>query len=287
MKANKRISQVYSNAREVTFDDRSKFVVMSDCHRGDGSYADNFARNQNLFFAALTQYYYHKYTYIELGDGDELWENDKISKPLEVYDHIFWLLSKFHQSGRLFMIYGNHDIVKGKNGSIKSQLALFPGICFYEGLLLRHTKLDLSLFLLHGHQADFLNDRLWIFNRFLVRYLWRPLELLGINDPTSAATNPKRKKAVERALIRWTEKEKQPLIAGHTHRAVFPKPGDSCYFNDGSCVHPRCITALEIADGNITLVKWSYKTKFDGTVFVGRDELADPLPLEKLCLNDA
>ena len=97
MKANKRISQVYSNAREVTFDDRSKFVVMSDCHRGDGSYADNFARNQNLFFAALTQYYYHKYTYIELGDGDELWENDKISKPLEVYDHIFWLLSKFHQ----------------------------------------------------------------------------------------------------------------------------------------------------------------------------------------------
>ena len=81
----------------------------------------------------------------------------------------------------------------------------------------------------------------------------------GINDLTSAATNRvKRKKAVERALIRWTEKEKQPLIAGHTHRAVFPKPGDSCYFNDGSCVHPRCITALEIADGNITLVKWSW-----------------------------
>ncbi|HOA43250.1 MAG TPA: serine/threonine protein phosphatase, partial [Bacillota bacterium] len=100
----KRISQVFNEATEVPFNDDSKIVIMSDCHRGDGSYADNFAHNQNLFFAALTQYYHHKYTYIELGDGDELWENDKISKVLEVYDNVFWLLSKFHHDSRLYMI---------------------------------------------------------------------------------------------------------------------------------------------------------------------------------------
>ena len=296
MFAQGRISQVFHHAPEIPFDDSSRIVIMSDCHRGDGSYADNFAHNQYLFFAALTQYYHHKYTYIELGDGDELWENNSISKPLEVYDHIFWLLSKFYKDSRFYMMFGNHDIVKGKkNGSFESRFVycedepggvcrwIFPGIQFYEGLVLRHTDRDLKLFLLHGHQADFFNDRLWWLSCFLVRFLWKPLELLGVKNPTSAATNPKRKKSVERKLMRWVEKENQPLIAGHTHRSVFPKPGETCYFNDGSCVHPRYITALEIADGNIRLVKWSYKTKLDGTVYVGRDDLADPEELVGFC----
>ncbi len=290
-----RISHVYNNAVKVTFNDSSKFVIMSDCHRGDGSYADDFAHNQNLFFAALTQYYYNNYTYIELGDGDELWENDKISKPIEVYDNIFWLLSKFHQDQRLYMLFGNHDIVKGKNGSFKKQLAycpnksddmctlFFPGIEFYESLLLQHEENSVELFLLHGHQADFFNDRLWWLSRFLVRYFWRPLELIGVNNPTNTATNPKRKKAVEKKLIGWVQKENLPIVAGHTHRTAFPRPGEPCYFNDGSCVHPRCITALEITKGSIALVKWSYKTRFDGTVYVGRDELAGPETLAGFC----
>ena len=285
----RRISQVFQNAAEIPFNDHSKIVIMSDCHRGDGSYADNFAHNQNLFFAALTQYYHQGYTYIELGDGDELWENNKISKPLEVYDHVYWLLSKFYKEARFYMMFGNHDIVKGKKSdSFRNQLircdgepdglcySIFPGILFHDGLILRHTDQDLKLFLLHGHQADFFNDRLWWLSCFLVRFLWRPLELLGVKNPTSAATSPKRKKSVERKLIRWVEMQNQPLIAGHTHRSVFPKTGEACYFNDGSCVHPRCITALEIIGGSIQLVKWSYKTKLDGTVYVGKDVLGGP-----------
>lgn len=290
----KRISQVFNEAKEVPFDDSSKIVIMSDCHRGDGSYADNFAHNQNLFFAALAQYYHHRYTYIELGDGDELWENDKISKILDVYDNVFWLLSKFHQDSRLYMMYGNHDMVKGKNKSFSNQLIycendtdekcrpFFPGIEFHEGIVLRHREHQLKLFLIHGHQADFINDRLWQMSCFLVRFLWKPLELLGINNPTSAATNRKRKQSVERKLIDWIEKHNQPLIAGHTHRTAFPKPGEPWYFNSGSCVHPRFITALEIADGNIRLVKWSYKTRFDGTLYVGRDELGNSIGLAGL-----
>jgi predicted phosphodiesterase len=289
-----RISKVYTNSKIIPFNDDSRIVMMSDCHRGDGGYADNFAHNQNLFFAALTQYYHHKYTYIELGDGDELWENDKISKIIEFYDNIFWLLSRFYKDSRLHAIYGNHDIVKKKNSSFNNKLILcenrlhgqcvllFPGIRFHEGIILKHERTDLELFLLHGHQADFFNDRLWRVSRFLVRYLWRPLELIGVNNPMNTATNPKRKNSVEKILIKWVEKCNCPLIAGHTHRAVFPKEGDPSYFNDGSCVHPRCITALEIVNNNITLVKWSYKTRFDGTVFVGRDELAGPRNLDNL-----
>ena len=61
------------------------------------------------------------------------------------------------------------------------------------------------------------------------------------------------------------------LIAGHTHKPMFPEVGETPYFNDGSCVHPRCITAIEISDGNIILVKWSVNTKNDGTLFIDRD----------------
>lgn len=277
-----RIDQVYNNSYRIPFDDSSKLVIMSDCHRGDGSYADNFARNQNLFFSALTQYYHHGYSYIELGDGDELWENDKLSRIFNLYDNIFWLMSKFHRESRLYIIFGNHDIVKKKNHLEEYNLN-FPGIQFYEGLVLEHANNKLKLLLLHGHQADFFNDRLWPISRFLVRYFWRPLELVGVNNPMNTATNPKRKTKVEKILVKWVKDFNQPLVAGHTHRAVFPAEDEPCYFNSGSCVHPRCITALEIVNGNIALVKWSYKTKFDGTLFVGRDYLAGPESLRFLC----
>ncbi len=53
-----------------------------------------------------------KYTYIELGDGDELWENRKLSDIINEYSGIFWLLGVFFAEGRLRFILGNHDIVK-------------------------------------------------------------------------------------------------------------------------------------------------------------------------------
>lgn len=74
----KRISKVFESADEISFDDTSKIVLMSDIHRGDGSWADDFSKNQNLYFAALTHYYNENYTYIEIGDGDELWKNKKL-----------------------------------------------------------------------------------------------------------------------------------------------------------------------------------------------------------------
>jgi hypothetical protein len=68
---------VFAGARRqpILFDDSSKFIFFSDCHRGDNSWADNFSPNQLLMFHALTYYYDQGYTYIEVGDGDELWEN--------------------------------------------------------------------------------------------------------------------------------------------------------------------------------------------------------------------
>ncbi len=287
----RRISSLYQKANRVVMDNNSKIVLMSDCHRGDGSHADTFLKNKNIYFAALTQYFQEGYIYIELGDGDELWENKDISDIIYVHKDVYALLFKFYQKKRLYMLFGNHDIIKRKSkynernlfeyfDMRKSiRLPLFPQIKIYEGLVLVHKITANEIFLLHGHQADFFNGCLWRLARMLVRYFWRPLELFGVNDPTSTAKNYKRKKSVEERIKRWTENKELIVVAGHTHRPMFPNAKEARYFNDGSCVHPRCITAIEINKGNIELVKWSIKTKLDGTLYIGKDTLAGPARL--------
>lgn len=287
----KRISKVFDSAEEIPFDDSSRIILMSDIHRGNGSWADDFSKNQNLYFAALTHYYNENYTYIEIGDGDELWKNKNLSDIIYVHRDAFWLLSKFFNENRLYLIFGNHDMVKRDNSFVKNNfyqyfdeqenkyIPLFENIKLHEGLVLRHRVTDQRIFLIHGHQVSFLDYEMWTLSRFLVRYLWSPLELFGVNDPTSTAKNYAKKDAVEKSLTEWVIREKQMLIAGHTHRPMFPEVGEPLYFNDGSSVHPRCITGIEIADGNITLVKWNVKTKDDGTLFIGRDVLAGPRKL--------
>ena len=73
------------------------------------------------------------------------------------------------------------------------------------------------------------------------------------------------------------------VIAGHTHRPVFENlslterryletgiatrgirrkdKAEPVYYNSGSCVHPRCVTGIEITlePLHFTLVKWGYQ----------------------------
>lgn len=283
----KRLQQAYEEAVTIPLDSESKFVIMSDCHRGQGNTGDNFLSNQNLFFGALEYYYENGFTYIELGDGDELWENRKMSSIIEAHSDAFWMMSKFYKENRLYMIYGNHDIVKGRKCFAKKHcnhyycdsadccLPLFPGIQLPESLILEDSG-KRRIFLVHGHQGSVLNDQLWPLARFLVRYLWRPLELIGFLAPTGAGRPNEKKERIEKELANFANSKQQIMIAGHTHRPVFPQPGEGYYFNDGSCVHPRCITAIEIENGQITLVKWLVTTKQDRSLFVNRQVLAGP-----------
>lgn len=297
MSVSKILSKIYESAMEIPYDGSSKFVLMSDCHRGDGGWSDNFSNNQNLFFAALSFYYKNDFTYIELGDGDELWENRKFEQVITMHSDAFWLMSKFYKKDRFHMLYGNHDMVKKSpkyvslkcntyyDESCKKRLPLFPKIRVHEGLVLKDKKTDHKIFLVHGHQCDFLNYKIWKVARFLVRYFWRPLELIGVHDPTSAAKNNTKKSAIEKHLSRWSKDHNQMIIAGHTHRPIFPKVGEPLYFNDGSCVHPRCITAIEIENSEISLVKWTLKTKKNRNLFVDRVVLEGPTKISEFYDN--
>lgn len=292
----KRLDQVYKNAPCLTLYRGSRVVLMSDCHRGVGNWGDNFQPNQNLFFAALQYYNRRNFTYIELGDGDELWENRSLHDIVQAHDNQFRLMGEFYKQGRFHMLYGNHDRRKSSRKYFKSHCdtchcetgnrleSLFPNMQVQEAIRLKDSISGVEMLLVHGHQGDFWNDTMWKFTRFLVRYVWRPLELAGGNDPTSAAKNYRRKEKTERRLAAWADKRRQFLVAGHTHRPSFPQPGEGHYFNDGSCVHPRCITALEIECGEISLVKWSMKVREDNLVYIGRDVMEGPRSLQEYVL---
>ncbi len=259
----------------------NRYVMMSDCHRGDGNWHDNFANNKTIYLAALQEYYDRGYIYLELGDGDELWENKNMDEILEKHEEVFSLIKKFYCNNRFYMLYGNHDWEKCQG----LLLPCFPDIPVYESIMLENCDTQKGMLLIHGHQGDLWNERLWYLTRFLVRYFWRPLEQLGVKDPTSAAKNYRKKEKVERRMAEWAKKHQQILIAGHTHRPYFSKEGtEGWYFNAGSGVHPHSITALELERGMISLVKWQEMPDRNQYVRIEKEIMEGPLPLYALFL---
>ncbi|ADY29453.1 metallophosphoesterase [Cellulophaga lytica] len=287
-----RLTRAYKKSKIVPFDDSSKLILFSDCHRGDNSFADDFANNRNIYYHALQHYFKEGFSYFELGDGDELWENTSFESIFTAHKNIYGLLRQYHLQNRLFMIWGNHDMVYKDPNYVKKYLSsyfepidgkdkdLFVGITYHEGIVLKHKDTKQELFLTHGHQADWWNYNFWRVGRFLVRVLWKPLQVWGIADPTSPAKNHQELIKVEKRIKRWILQNNEKLtIVGHTHRPRFPEPGDIPFFNDGSCVHPRSITGIEIENGEISLIKWQIATTEDGTLRVVRVLLEGPQKL--------
>ncbi|HOK07615.1 MAG TPA: hypothetical protein PLW40_08510 [Syntrophales bacterium] len=257
-----------------------RFVVMSDCHRGDGSGGDEFARNSLVYKCALAHYLEAGFTYVELGDAEELWENDSFDQIYITHTSVYDLLGRFHDPDpaktRYIKVFGNHDEDwRDDPGPLRD---LFPGIEVHEAVTLG------PFVLLHGHQCDpactGLGARI---SRYLVRHLWSGLQRFGIGDPTRAAENPGRCDEIDAALHGAARRSGKIVVAGHTHRPVFANlslterrfletgratPGirrkegaEAVYFNAGSCVHPRSVTGIEIvftgaAACRLTLVKW-------------------------------
>lgn len=300
-----RISKAFCNAPVLSLDCGSRFVLFSDCHRGVGNSNDNFLKNQHLYLAALRHYFQKGYIYVELGDGDELWENRSLARIIDIHTDVFCLLREFHRRERLYMIYGNHDHCKkndhycvkhcsschchnlsdqtphwhiSPDSKEEDVTELLPDFHFLSGLILHDTISQREIYLTHGHQADFLNSTLAPLSGFLVRYLWKTLEGIGVLDPTSAARNYTKKKKTEQRLAAWASQEQKLLITGHTHRPMIGNPS-SPYFNTGSCVHPSCITCIEIENRRITLVKWMMETRTDLSLYVVRKELEPPVSI--------
>jgi len=287
MRNDKIISKLLEKSHKIGITNNSKIIVMSDCHRGSGSNSDNFFKNHNIYRVALEYYYENGYTYMELGDGDELWANSDYLEIVNNYNEIFQILSALHKEKRFFQIFGNHDILKSKKRWQDMNLQnyvrrhetekkdLFPNVEIYESILLNYAN-EKEILLIHGHQVDKLNSDFWKVSRVLVKYIWKYLELIGFKDPFSTYGNYDKCKYIDDIYIKWTKRNDKMLFAGHTHRLIFPNEENKLYFNDGCCVYNNQITGIEISDGKIGSVKWTIQPRATGELYVSRDYVHTP-----------
>ena len=161
------LTNALKKAIKLPLNKDSKYILFSDLHKGDNSYADDFAHNMRIYKEALHHYYIHEFTYIELGDGLELWENRKIKPIIKAHQVIFDLLKDFHEQNRLYLLYGNHDMVMMYPFTVKKLLgSVFTDLTYYESILLQTENPNDNFLLVHGHQADYMNYLFWCFHRF-------------------------------------------------------------------------------------------------------------------------
>ena len=291
MYTDKRLTQAYQKARTVHFDAESKFIFFSDLHRGDDSVSDEFARNQIVLLHALEHYYQEGYTYVEVGDGDELWEYKDFKYIRQAHGDVFTSIKKFFDQDRLYMLYGNHNINLADKRYVRrnyfhyydeysqEQRELFPGIIPYEALVLKERTTGQEIFVVHGHQGDFLNDQLWQVSRFWLRYFWRYLHVVGFRNPASPARNQYKRHKIEKNYSRWIRKHRRILICGHTHRPKFPKKKELPYFNTGCCIHTKGISGIELIGNQLYLVDWRLRAGEGGEMKIVRSIVRGPQPI--------
>ncbi|MBX9136830.1 MULTISPECIES: metallophosphoesterase [unclassified Clostridium] len=288
----KELKDIYDNGFTLEFNNDSKIVLISDVHRGDGTYADSLLPNRNIYITALKYYLKNNYTYIEVGDGDELWKNKNFNEIAYFYDDIYKLFNKFKSKNDIYCIYGNHDFIKKQKNFIKKQekslrkiganygkefIKFINNNQYYAGINLLYKPLEEKILVTHGHQIDFCNNEIWKVNEFLVRYIWRFLNgVAGFKDPTRSAKSKTKRSRVDIKLQNWARDNCTMIICGHTHNSRFPDLYDPPYFNDGCCVYPVSITAIEIEKGKIKLVKWIIDAQDTGSLWVTRKIIAGP-----------
>lgn len=282
----KRLNKLLEKSDILDIDNSSKIVFFSDCHRGVGDGADDFAHNQLIYIAALKHYLEKDFTYIELGDGDELWENKDFERIKAAYRTIFQIFEEFDKDKRFYFIWGNHNRRWKSNRKFQKQfksvinpetrekIEILANAVSRESLVLVYKNDEKKkILLVHGHQGELVNDSCWWIGRYFVRKFWKGLQVFwGIPDPTSPARNFHMQKKSDEKYQRWVKESGTPIIIGHTHRSIFSPKADVPYFNDGSCVHPRCITAIEIDRGEIKLIKWFFNLGSNNTLIIDSEE---------------
>lgn len=293
MFTNERLIEAYKNGKTEYFDNNSRYIFFSDCHRGDDSVSDEFARNQSLYLHALNYYFSNGYTYVEAGDGDELWEYSDFKYIRLAHSDIFTTLKKFYDDKRLIMLYGNHNDALKYHSYVKrhfhhyydeydqKKYELFKGLIAYESLVLKHKTTKQNILVVHGHQGDLMNDQLSFINMILLRYFWRFMHVVGFHNPSSPARNLYKRHKIEITYKKWIRRHRMMLICGHTHRPRFPKRGELPYFNTGCCIHTRGITGIEIIDDTILMVDWRIRSDQNGFLQAERNIMRGPEPISK------
>lgn len=202
----------------------SKFIILSDQHKGGKDLADDFRNVEKNYMTALQYYYDKDFTFINLGDCEELWE----ATPATVIEKNRLTLleeAQFLASGRYYRIYGNHDL----EWSYLIQQSLYlkplfgPQLKIYEGLLLttKYNDKKYRIFLSHGHQGDQRSDGN-AFSKWFVAAIWTPIQRFLEISVDTISDSFELVDTHNIMMYEWSAtKENLLFISGHTHKPVF------------------------------------------------------------------
>lgn len=201
-----------------------RFIIFSDQHKGGKDLADDFRLAEENYCAALQYYDQEKFTLINLGDSEELWEN---TPKTVIEKNRLSLLeeAKFLQQDRYYRVYGNHDLEWSY--TIQQNLYLKPifgdKLKIYEGLSLqtKYNDKEYTIFLTHGHQGDKRSDGN-PFSTWVVASIWTPIQRfldITINTTSDSFDLVDKHNVI---MYEWSATQRNLIfISGHTHKPVF------------------------------------------------------------------
>lgn len=288
--AHRRLTEVFKTSPVIPFDNSTPLIFFSDIHRGICGKTDPFLKNERMYYHVLKKYLEAGYTYVELGDGDEMYKYD-LNLIQNHFGQIYQLLHDYNRRDKIVMIAGNHDLSIDCHTQIVKD-----GIVAREGVILEHTTTKKQIFAIHGHQADIFSDHYRSLSRLFVSYFQDPLFSLGIISFDSEGNLccfrkrqlPKwianfiesSQDKIEKRIKSWILNNRQMLICGHIHRYFSPGSQSMPYFNTGSCLIPDLLTGFEIFKGKIRQVKWTLEKPLrGGAPRIRRQLAAQPLDL--------
>lgn len=223
------LTRVLDDARTLVFeldlDAPHRFIVFSDTHKGARDQADEFARCEPAYRAALIHYLDRGFSLVLLGDVEELWEQ-RFRKVERHYGELMQLENRFG-AGRYYRVWGNHDDDWMSSIAVRMYLSPYmPTAAVYEGVRLTVSDAGTAigtLFMVHGHQGTFGSDRIRWLSRLLLRWIVRPLQRLGLKiGKSTPAQDACLRGDHDQEMYRWAAAQsKLILIAGHTHRPVW------------------------------------------------------------------
>jgi predicted phosphodiesterase len=246
-----------------------RFIIFSDQHKGTRDNADDFRNAVSNYSKALDHYLAEQFTYINLGDCEELWENTP-DAVMTVNHPILEAEARFIAQNRYYRIFGNHDLEW--KYPFQQKLYLQPvfgkDLQVNEGLELTTSANGkaYSIFLAHGHQGDKRSDGN-PFSTWVVAAIWTPIQrFLGINVNTLSASSDL-VDAHNIIMYQWSAAQQNLLfISGHTHKPVFASLDhiDLLHYQ----LQQARITGDEAGIATLTADIDSYSKQYPGKKFV-------------------
>lgn len=187
-----------------------RFVILSDLHLGDGSAADDCIHNEHLLTACLERHYLERgYRLVLNGDIEELYRFS-IRGIRDRWKGLFDVIGTFAERTALHKLAGNHDAVLARPSQDADHLGpVHDALRIHLG--------GIRLFVLHGHQASKLWDRMYRPGCFFFKYVGNPLRIHNSGVSHDSA----KRYEIEKRVYDFALENKLIAVMGHTHRPLF------------------------------------------------------------------